>query len=68
MQAEFPRHPFRRVRTKRSRSIHRIREGHGINFTHMPELDWTFGYPACVLVIAGICAYVYARFKKSGWL
>jgi magnesium transporter len=34
----------------------------------MPELDWTFGYPACVLVIAGICAYVYARFKKSGWL
>jgi magnesium transporter len=41
---------------------------YGMNFEHMPELSWTFGYPLAVLVIAGLCAYVYARFKKSGWL
>ena len=27
---------------------------YGMNFKHMPELDWTFGYPfAIVLMIAG---------------
>ncbi len=41
---------------------------YGMNFTHMPELTWTFGYPICVAVIAGICGYVYYRFTRSGWL
>jgi magnesium transporter len=41
---------------------------YGMNFEHMPELTWTFGYPACLLVIAGLCGYIYRRFKKSGWL
>ncbi|MEH3034493.1 MAG: magnesium/cobalt transporter CorA [Aeromicrobium erythreum] len=41
---------------------------YGMNFQHMPELHWTFGYPLCLAVIAGICAYVYRRFKRSGWL
>ena len=40
----------------------------GMNFKHMPELDWEFGYPAALLVIFGICGYLYSRFKKAGWL
>ena len=41
---------------------------YGMNFEHMPELSWTYGYPLCLLVIAGLCGYIYRRFKKSGWL
>jgi magnesium transporter len=41
---------------------------YGMNFEHMPELEWTFGYP---LVLAGIitaCVWLYFRFKKAHWL
>ena len=41
---------------------------YGMNFEHMPELTWTYGYPLCVSVIAGLCGYIYWRFKRSGWL
>lgn len=41
---------------------------YGMNFEHMPELRWTFGYPAVLLVIAAACSYLYWRFKRSGWL
>ncbi|AWB92367.1 magnesium/cobalt transporter CorA [Aeromicrobium chenweiae] len=41
---------------------------YGMNFEHMPELNWTYGYPACMVVIAGLCLYIYRRFKRSGWL
>ena len=41
---------------------------YGMNFDHMPELRWTFGYPAVLLLILAICSYLYWRFKRSGWL
>lgn len=41
---------------------------YGMNFTHMPELDWRFGYPITVAVIVVICFTIYRRFKSSGWL
>jgi magnesium transporter len=41
---------------------------YGMNFEHMPELTWTYGYPACLVLIAGLCTYIYRRFKRSGWL
>ncbi len=41
---------------------------YGMNFEHMPELSWTFGYPACLAVMGGLCGYIYYRFKRSGWL
>jgi magnesium transporter len=41
---------------------------YGMNFDHMPELRWRFGYPAVLLVILTICAVLYRRFKRSGWL
>ncbi len=40
----------------------------GMNFKHMPELDWHFGYPAALTWMAIVCCYLYWRFKKVGWL
>ncbi|HEV2857405.1 MAG TPA: magnesium and cobalt transport protein CorA [Solirubrobacterales bacterium] len=41
---------------------------YGMNFEHMPELEWTFGYPVILAVILAICLYLYWRFKRAGWL
>jgi magnesium transporter len=41
---------------------------YGMNFRHMPELDWTYGYPMSVGAMLVLCAYIVWRFKKSGWL
>jgi magnesium transporter len=41
---------------------------YGMNFEHMPELKWTYGYPAVVAVVLLICAMVYRAFKRAGWL
>ncbi|HZW74100.1 MAG TPA: magnesium/cobalt transporter CorA [Caldimonas sp.] len=40
----------------------------GMNFKHMPELDWAYGYPAAVGAIAVACGLLYWRFRKAGWL
>lgn len=40
----------------------------GMNFEHMPELNWKYGYPVSIGAVTVICAYLYHRFKKSGWL
>ena len=41
---------------------------YGMNFKHMPELDWQIGYPLAVvtMVLAAILPYVY--FRRKGWL
>lgn len=41
---------------------------YGMNFEFMPELHWRFGYAYVLAVIAVICAVLFARFKRSGWL
>ncbi len=41
---------------------------YGMNFDHMPELRWTFGYPLVMGVIAMTCVYLYWRFRRAGWL
>ena len=41
---------------------------YGMNFEHMPELEWSFGYPAVLLVMATICFTLYRYFKRVGWL
>jgi magnesium transporter len=40
----------------------------GMNFANMPELQWKYGYPMALTVVASVCSYLYYRFKKSGWL
>ena len=41
---------------------------YGMNFKHMPELRWTYGYPAVLLVILTICLLLYRQFRRDGWL
>jgi magnesium transporter len=41
---------------------------YGMNFDHMPELSWRYGYPAVLLVIVVVCSVLYRGFKRSGWL
>jgi magnesium transporter len=41
---------------------------YGMNFEHMPELSWTFGYPLAIVGMAAICAALYFRFRRIGWL
>ena len=41
---------------------------YGMNFEHMPELKWTFGYPLSLAAMVGIDLYLYFRFRKTGWL
>lgn len=41
---------------------------YGMNFDHMPELHWTFGYPLVVGCTAGICLTLHRTFKRNGWL
>ena len=41
---------------------------YGMNFEHMPELKWTYGYFLVVGLIGAICVSLYLRFRKAGWL
>lgn len=41
---------------------------YGMNFQHMPELKWQYGYPTVLGGIAVVCGLLYRRFKKTGWL
>ncbi len=40
----------------------------GMNFEHMPELKWRWGYPLALGAIAGAAATLYWRFRRAGWL
>jgi magnesium transporter len=40
---------------------------YGMNFTHMPELDWTFGYPIAILVMVVSALVPYLFLKRRGW-
>jgi magnesium transporter len=39
-----------------------------MNFEHMPELDWWFGYPLAILVMILVAIGPYLFFKSRGWL
>jgi magnesium transporter len=41
---------------------------YGMNFEFMPELRWRFGYPMVMVVSVFMCAFLYSRFKRAGWL
>ncbi|WP_432542703.1 magnesium/cobalt transporter CorA [Kineococcus sp. SYSU DK002] len=41
---------------------------YGMNFTHMPELDWTLGYPLALLLMLGLSVTLFVIFKRRGWL
>ena len=41
---------------------------YGMNFQHMPELNWIYGYPLAVISMAAIDIYLFFRFRKAKWL
>ena len=41
---------------------------YGMNFEHMPELKWTWGYPFSIALMVAIDAYLFTRFRKARWL
>jgi magnesium transporter len=41
---------------------------YGMNFEHMPELGWRFGYLYAVLLMIGAVSALWFWFKRSGWL
>jgi magnesium transporter len=41
---------------------------YGMNFRHMPELDWLYSYPAWWAIILVISVLLYRAFRRNGWL
>ena len=41
---------------------------YGMNFTHMPELDWRLGYPMALTLMVLLALGLYGGFKHKGWL
>lgn len=41
---------------------------YGMNFEHMPELGWHYGYFAVLGVIVLGCSTLFANFKRMNWL
>jgi Mg2+ and Co2+ transporter CorA len=41
---------------------------YGMNFHHMPELDWTLGYPLALLLEMLSAALPFLYFRRKGWL
>jgi magnesium transporter len=41
---------------------------YGMNFQHMPELEWRYGYYLVLVVIVVACYALYRNFKRRDWL
>ena len=41
---------------------------YGMNFDHMPELHWRYGYPLVVLITLTLCLALHRGFHRNGWL
>ena len=41
---------------------------YGMNFHHMPELEWWYGYPLALALMVAAAVVPYLYFKRRGWL
>jgi magnesium/cobalt transport protein CorA len=41
---------------------------YGMNFHFMPELNWTWGYPGIMGLMALACLFLYFQFRRNKWL
>jgi magnesium transporter len=41
---------------------------YGMNFEHMPEIAWTYGYPLALGAMVAIDVGLFIKFRKVGWL
>lgn len=41
---------------------------YGMNFEHMPELAWRYGYPLSLVAMVAVSLALYVAFKRRDWL
>jgi len=41
---------------------------YGMNFKHMPETEWIFGYPMAVGFMAAVAGGIFLWFRRRGWI
>jgi magnesium transporter len=41
---------------------------YGMNFRHMPELEWTYGYPFAIVLMVAAAILPFIIFKWKKWL
>ena len=41
---------------------------YGMNFEHMPELKWTYGYPMVIGIMLAVTLGIFLWFRRKGWL
>ncbi|MGO3177903.1 magnesium/cobalt transporter CorA [Psychrobacter sp.] len=41
---------------------------YGMNFDFMPELHWRYSYFVIMVIIGGLCGFLYYNFKRLKWL
>lgn len=41
---------------------------YGMNFKHMPELEWQYGYPLCLALMGVITLGMLHYFRRKGWM
>jgi magnesium transporter len=41
---------------------------YGMNFKHMPELQWRWGYPMALILMLLVSGLLYLLFRRRGWL
>lgn len=49
-------------------SVNLIASNYGMNFSHMPELGWEYGYFFTVGLMAAVALVLFLVFRRSGWL
>jgi len=40
----------------------------GMNFRHMPELEWGYGYPASLALMAAVALVMLLYFRRKRWI
>ena len=45
-----------------------IGTNYGMNFDHMPELHWTFGYPFALSLMVLVSVALYLVLKRRRWI
>ena len=41
---------------------------YGMNFKHMPELEWLWGYPMAIGMMVVLDTYLFFRVRRAQWL
>ena len=41
---------------------------YGMNFRHMPELQWLIGYPFAIGLMIAVCLGLFVMFRRRGWI